>query len=314
MSANTWALALHGGAGTIMPDELTSELLQDYKTGLLEALRIGEQILTSGGSAVDAVEATVVSLENCYLFNAGRGAVFTNNGRHQMDAAIMDGKARKAGAVALLEGIANPIKAARAVMDYSNHVLLAGSGAQEFALQQGLVKMPDDYFYNEKRFQQWQAALSAGKVVLDHSHLPDNKKGTVGAVALDMKGYLAAATSTGGMTNKKFGRIGDSPLIGSGTWADTRVAVSCTGWGEVFILNQVANRIANLIELAGLSIEQACRKVIIEELGSEFPDSGGLIAVDALGIISMPYNSAGMYRARSSAGQKGGAFIFGEAI
>ncbi len=293
---STFSLAIHGGAGTITRNSLTAEKEQHYRDALLEALVAGESILKSGGSALDAVMQAVMSLEDCPLFNAGRGSVFTATGQHEMDASIMRGDTLDAGAVAGVKGIKNPVVLARAVMEQSEHVMLSGLGAETFAKETGITFESEKYFYTEQRFQQLQEAIRGGKVQLDHT-LSENKKfGTVGAVAKDQQGNLAAATSTGGMTNKKFNRIGDSPIIGAGTYANNKTcAVSCTGHGEFFIRAVVAYDISCLMEYKGLSLEEACRIVVHDKLVKSGGE-GGLIAVDYSGNISLPFNSEGMYR------------------
>lgn len=293
---STFSLAIHGGAGTITRNSLTAEKEQHYHDALLEALVAGESILKSGGSALDAVMQAVMSLEDCPLFNAGRGSVFTATGQHEMDASIMRGDTLDAGAVAGVKGIKNPVVLARAVMEQSEHVMLSGLGAETFAKETGITFESEKYFYTEQRFQQLQEAIRGGKVQLDHT-LSENKKfGTVGAVAKDQQGNLAAATSTGGMTNKKFNRIGDSPIIGAGTYANNKTcAVSCTGHGEFFIRAVVAYDISCLMEYKGLSLEEACRMVVQDKL-VKIGGEGGLIAVDYSGNISLPFNSEGMYR------------------
>lgn len=289
-----FSIAIHGGAGTILHSSMTPELQAQYEQGLQDALNVGLQILKSGGSSLDAVEAAVVSLEDFPLFNAGRGAVFNSVGSHEMDAAIMNGRTLEAGATMGLSGIRNPVKLARTIMERSEHVMLAGQGAADFARQQGFEIVNDDYFYNQLRYEQWQEAKATDKVQLDHS---DKKFGTVGAVALDAQGNLAAATSTGGMTNKKFGRIGDSPVIGAGTYANNATcAVSCTGHGELFLRAVVAYDISCLMEYRGLSLQAACDLVVHDKL-VKIHGEGGLVAVDAQGNITMPFNSEGMYRA-----------------
>ncbi len=293
---STYSLAIHGGAGTITRNSLTAEKEQHYRDALLEALVAGESILKSGGSALDAVMQAVMSLEDCPLFNAGRGSVFTATGQHEMDASIMRGDTLDAGAVAGVKGIKNPVVLARAVMEQSEHVMLSGLGAETFAKETGITFESEKYFYTEQRFQQLQEAIRGGKVQLDHT-LSENKKfGTVGAVAKDQQGNLAAATSTGGMTNKKFNRIGDSPIIGAGTYANNKTcAVSCTGHGEFFIRAVVAYDVSCLMEYKGLSLEEACRMVVQDKL-VKIGGEGGLIAVDYSGNISLPFNSEGMYR------------------
>ena len=298
---NNFSIAIHGGAGTILRSTMTPELLQQYEAGLQNALDAGYNILEKGGSSLDAVEVAVVSLEDFPLFNAGRGAVFNNIGVHEMDAAIMSGKGLEAGAVCGVSHIKNPVALARAIMDHSEHVILCGHGAEQFAKLRRLVFEDDAYFYVEQRYQQWQQALKEDRVQLDHS---DKKFGTVGAVALDKDGNLAAATSTGGMTNKKYGRMGDSPIPGAGTYANNNTcAISCTGHGELFIRSVVAYDISCLIEYKGLSLKEACDVVVYDKL-VKIGGEGGLIAIDKYGNMEMPFNSEGMYRAcRNSAGR-----------
>ncbi|HLO71984.1 MAG TPA: isoaspartyl peptidase/L-asparaginase [Flavipsychrobacter sp.] len=286
-------LAIHGGAGTILRSCMTAELQQQYEQGLQDALQAGYSVLQSGGSAVDAVQAAVVSLEDFPLFNAGRGSVFNNVGRHEMDASIMDGSNLMAGAVSGISHIKNPVLLARTIMDKSEHVLLCGQGAEQFAKQQGLQFEDDAYFYVQHRYEQWQQALKEDSISLDHN---DKKFGTVGAVALDANGNLAAATSTGGMTNKKFGRMGDSPIIGAGTYANNNTcAISCTGHGELFIRAVVAYDISCLMEYKGLSLKEACDVVVHDKL-VKIQGEGGLVAIDKHGNIELPFNSEGMYR------------------
>lgn len=288
------ALAVHGGAGTILRSEMTAELEAEYRGGLETALRAGWRVLDGGGAALDAVEAAVIELENFPLFNAGRGAVFTHDGKNEMDAALMDGKLLKAGAVAFVRGVKNPIKLARLVMERTEHILLAGDGAIQFAREQGAEMAPDEYFFTQHRFDQLQKAIAAGTIELDHSEI---KKpiGTVGAVACDGEGNLAAATSTGGMTNKKFGRVGDTPIIGAGTYAENATcAVSCTGHGEFFMLGVTAFDVAARMRYKSISLEEAARETIahLTEIGGE----GGFISVDKRGNLVLPFNSDGMYR------------------
>jgi L-asparaginase / beta-aspartyl-peptidase len=294
---NNFAIAIHGGAGTILRSTMTPELQLQYETGLQAALEAGYKILEDGGSSLDAVEAAVTSLEDFPLFNAGKGAVFNNIGGHEMDAAIMFGKGLEAGAVCGVSHVKNPVRLARAIMDHSEHVVLCGAGAEQFAKLQQLPSEDDAYFYTEQRYQQWQQALKEDKVQLDHS---DRKFGTVGAVALDKDGNLSAATSTGGMTNKKFGRMGDSPVIGAGTYANNNTcAISCTGHGELFIRSVVAYDISCLMEYKGLSLKEACDLVVHDKL-VKIGGEGGLIALDKHGNIEMKFNSEGMYRASKS--------------
>lgn len=287
------ALAIHGGAGTIHRSQMTPELEREYRGGLRAGLDAGWAILQEGGHALDAVEAAVVSLENFPLFNAGRGSVFTHEGKQEMDAAVMDGKRLKAGAVAFVRNIRNPIKLARCVMERTEHVLLAGEGAIQFAEQIGLSTEPDEYFFTEHRWLQLQDAIAEGRVQLDHAAA--KPVGTVGAVACDREGSLASATSTGGMTNKKFGRVGDTPLIGSGTYADDHCAVSCTGHGEFLMLGVTAFDVSARMQYMGLGLEAAADETIrrLTKIGGE----GGLIAVDNQGRVALPFNSEGMYRA-----------------
>ena len=289
-----YAIVLHGGAGTIAPETMTDEKYTAYTEGLKAALDKGYAVLKEGGSGLDAVQAAVMSLEDCPLFNAGKGAVFNSAGGHEMDAALMEGYAKRAGAVAGLSAARNPIQAARAVMEHTEHVLLSGPGADRFVREQGLPVEGADYFFNQFRYDQWKEAQAAGRIQLDHT---ERKMGTVGAVALDQHGNLAAATSTGGMTNKQYGRVGDSPLIGAGTWADNQTcAISCTGHGELFIRSVVAYDIACLMEYKGLSLQAACDKVVMDKL-VKMQGEGGLVAIDKAGNIEMPFNSSGMYRA-----------------
>ena len=304
MSQKKFALALHGGAGTILPSSMTPEKEKAYREAMEEALESGWKILESGGSALDAVEASVMSLEDCPLFNAGRGSVFTHEGKNEMDAAIMEGKGLDAGAVAMCTGIKNPVKLARLVMEKTDHLLLAGPGADRFAAEMGMERMPDSYFYDEYRWQQWQSVKASDRMMLDHQS-DDRKFGTVGAVALDCYGNLAAATSTGGMTNKKYGRIGDSPIIGAGTYANNNsCAISCTGSGEYFIRTNTAFHVHALMQYAGLGLQEACEKVVHEILPSIGGD-GGLIGVDASGNVCLAFNTEGMYRAfRDSDGKR----------
>ena len=295
---NPIAIAIHGGAGTILKSMLTPELEAEYTEALKQSINAGYQILKQGGSSLDAVEASVVSLENCYLFNAGRGAVFNSIGKHEMDASIMEGKYLKAGAVSSVQNIKNPVKLARAVMDQSEHVFLTAAGAMQFAKERNIELAPDDYFFVQHRYDQWQSVKDTDHYNLDHVAEPSDKKfGTVGAVALDCFGNMAAATSTGGMTNKKYGRVGDSPIIGAGTYANnTTCAISCTGHGELFIRSVVAYDISCLMEYKGLSLKQACDSVVYDKL-VKIDGEGGLIALDAKGNIELPFNSEGMYRA-----------------
>ena len=299
----TFSMAIHGGAGTLVKGLMTAQLEATYKAALETALNAGYAILEAGGTALDAVECAVKLLEDTPLFNAGKGSVFTAEGTHEMDAAIMDGSNVKAGAVSLITGIKNPVALARDIMDHSYHVFLAGEGAMTFAKSRGHEVLEPPYFYDEVRYQQWQGIKDSDQFQLDHSVKKDGKFGTVGAVACDQHGNTAAATSTGGMTNKKWGRVGDSPMIGAGTYANNATcAVSCTGSGEYFIRGVVAYDVSCLMEYKGLTLQEAADEVIqnrILKIGGD----GGLIAVDAQGNIAMPFNTEGMYRAfRTSEG------------
>ena len=291
-----FSIAIHGGAGTITKSSMTPEKEQAYLSALSAALRAGKDVLIKGGSSLDAVTAAVVSLEDTPLFNAGKGSVFTHEGHHEMDASIMRGDTLDAGAVSGVKHIKNPVVLSRAVMEKSDHVFLYGKGAEVFAAQQGFSFESDEYFYDAFRYAQLQDAINSGKVQLDHTENGDKKFGTVGAVALDVHGNLAAATSTGGMTNKRYNRIGDSPVIGAGTYANNNTcAISCTGHGEYFLRAVVAYDISCLMEYKGLSLQEACEKVVNDKL-VKFGGEGGLVAVDAKGNICLPFNSEGMYR------------------
>ncbi len=291
------SLALHGGAGTIPKGSLTPEQENQYLAALRQARDAGYDILQKGGPALDAVIAAVTVLEDCPLFNAGRGAVFNHEGGHEMDASVMCGKDRGTGAVCGVSGIKNPVQLARLVMEKTEHVLLSGKGAEAFAHAQNVTFEPESYFYNELRHQQWQEAVAADRVQLDHTAAGGKKMGTVGCVALDISGNLAAATSTGGLTNKRWGRIGDTPIIGAGTWADnTTCAVSCTGVGEYFIRAVVGHEIHALMAYKGLSLPEACNEVVMKQLVKSGGE-GGLVALDRQGNISLTFNSDGMYRA-----------------
>jgi beta-aspartyl-peptidase (threonine type) len=302
---NNYSIAIHGGAGTLVKGLMTPALESRYKKTLDTALEAGYLVLNNNGTAVDAVETAVKLLEDSPLFNAGKGSVFTAEGTHEMDAAIMDGKSRKAGAVSLITGIKNPVSLARDIMEKSYHVFLAGDGAMRFARDNGYAIENPDYFYDEVRYQQWQGIKDSDGFQLDHSVKKDGKFGTVGAVACDMEGNVAAATSTGGMTNKKWGRVGDSPMIGAGNYANNKTcAVSCTGSGEYFIRGVIAYDVSCLMEFKGWSLEKAASKVIHKRI-LEIGGDGGLIAVDAKGNISMPFNTEGMYRGfKNSEGKK----------
>jgi beta-aspartyl-peptidase (threonine type) len=302
---NTFSIAIHGGAGILVKGMMTPELELRYKSDLKTAMLAGYAVLEAGKTAVEAVEAAVVVLENSPLFNAGKGAVFTANETHEMDASIMDGTSLNAGAVSLITGIKNPVSLARDIMEKSEHVFLAGEGAHEFAKELNYNFEDAAYFYDELRHQQWVEIKDTDSFQLDHSAKKDSKFGTVGAVACDQQGRIAAATSTGGMTNKKWGRVGDSPMIGSGNYANNKTcAISCTGSGEFFIRGVVAYDVACLMEHKGMSVDEAAQEVIHKRI-LEIGGDGGLIAVDAKGNISMPFNTEGMYRAcKSSNGEE----------
>lgn len=290
------AIAIHGGAGTLVQGMMTPEKETAYRQALQNALNSGYKLLKNGGSAMDAVEKAVQELENSHLFNAGKGSVFTATETHEMDASIMDGKTLNAGAVSLITGIKNPVSLARDVMEKTEHVFLAGNGAMEFAKEIGYEIESPEYFYDEFRHNQWLEIKDTDSFQLDHAKRKDSKFGTVGAVALDENGNIAAATSTGGMTNKKYGRVGDSPMIGAGNYANNETcAVSCTGSGEYFIRGVVAYDVACLMEHKGLSLAEATKEVIQKRI-LKIGGDGGLIAIDTQGNISLEFNTEGMYR------------------
>jgi len=296
-----FGIAIHGGAGTLPRAEMSADAERRYRAGLKEAIDAGFAVLQTGGTSMDAVTRAVVLLEDNPLFNAGKGAVFTLDGRNELDASIMDGSTLKAGAVCGVTRIRNPVELARAVMEKSEQVMLAGTGAEEFAAAQGFSFVPQSYFYTPERWTQLErirggdARLSA----LTISHI-----GTVGAVAVDGRGRLAAATSTGGMTGKRYQRIGDSPIIGAGTYADDRsCAVSATGHGEVFIRSVVAHDICARMRFGGRGIGEAVREVVLGELPA-LGGEGGVIAIDARGEIAIEFNSEGMFRASRRQGEE----------
>jgi len=294
---NNFSIAIHGGAGTLVKGMMTPELESNYKSALKVALDAGYKLLSEGKSSLEAVEEAVRLLEDSPLFNAGKGSVFTAKGTHEMDASIMDGKTLKAGAVSLVTGIKNPVSLAKDVMEKSEHVFLAGEGAMRFAKELNYTIENPLYFYDEFRYQQWIQIKDTNTFQLDHSTKKESKFGTVGAVACDQNGNIAAATSTGGMTNKKWGRVGDSPMIGAGTYANNKTcAVSCTGSGEFFIRGVVAYDVSCLMEHKGMTLKQATNEVINKRI-LKINGDGGLIAVDAKGNIAMPFNTEGMYRA-----------------
>jgi beta-aspartyl-peptidase (threonine type) len=301
-----YVMVIHGGAGTILKKNMTPEKEAAYIAALTKALNTGYAEIKTGKSSLDAVEATIHVLENDPHFNAGKGAVFTHDGRNELDAAIMDGKTLMAGAVAGVTTIKNPISAARAVMEKSEHVMMVGAGADQFAKEAGLEIVDPKYFWTKERWDGLQQAIKedSTKAVLDHGNKKselfgiknhDYKFGTVGCVALDKAGNLAAGTSTGGMTNKKYGRVGDAPIIGAGTYCNNETAgISCTGWGEFYIRNVVAKTISDLMEYKGLSVAEAS-KIALDKVGKMGGD-GGLIALDKKGNMTMPFNTEGMYR------------------
>ncbi len=297
-----FTIVIHGGAGTILKEDMSPGLEKAYLEGLQSGLEAGYAVLKEGGTAVNAVKASLVILEDNILFNAGRGSVFTKKGVQEMDAAIMDGSDLSAGAVAGIRNVRNPIELATEVMRNSNHVFLSGKGANDFAIKQGVKLEPDEYFFSQFRYDQWKAIRDSDNYSLDHTHhhleelLKDKKFGTVGATAFDSNGNIAAATSTGGMTNKKYGRIGDSPMIGSGTYANNATCgISCTGHGEMFIRSVAAYDVSCLIEYKGFSLQEAMNIVVNEKL-MKMNGEGGMIGVDAKGNHAMIFNSAGMYR------------------
>jgi beta-aspartyl-peptidase (threonine type) len=293
----TYSIAIHGGAGTLVKGMMTPELEANYRSDLKVALDRGYTVLEEGGTAVDAVEVAVKVLEDSPLFNAGKGSVFTATESHEMDASIMDGNTLNAGAVSLITGIKNPVVLARDVMEKSEHVFLAGEGAMQFAKELNYTLEDDAYFYDDFRHKQWVEIKDTDSFQLDHSTKKDSKFGTVGAVACDQDGNIAAATSTGGMTNKKWGRVGDSPMIGAGNYANNKTcAISCTGSGEFFIRGVVAYDVACLMEHKGMSLKAASEEVIHKRI-LDIGGDGGLIAVDSEGNIAMPFNTEGMYRA-----------------
>lgn len=308
-------IAIHGGAGAINRAQMSHEQEQRYVQALSAIIETGQQMLQAGESALDVVTEAVRLLEECPLFNAGVGAVFTRDGTHELDACVMDGYSLKAGAVAGVSRVRNPVLAARLVMEQSPHVLMIGEGAEKFAFSQGMEEVPSDIFSTPERYEQLLQAREAGQTVLDHDSAPldeSKKMGTVGAVALDKHGNLAAATSTGGMTNKLPGRVGDSPLPGAGCYANNAsVAVSCTGTGEVYIRTLAAYDIAALMDYGGLSLQEASEAVVMEKLPA-LGGSGGLIAIDREGNVALPFNCEGMYRAYGYAGDAPSVGIYRE--
>lgn len=308
-SSGKLVLVIHGGAGTILKKNMSPEKEKAYTDALRESLQKGYAVLQQGGSSLDAVEAAVKVLEDNPLFNAGKGAVFTHDGTNELDAAIMNGKTLAAGSVAGVMTIKNPITAARAVMEKSQHVMMVGRGAEKFAALQGITIVDPSYFHTEDRWKGLQRAKREDslKMELDHGNKKsnarlrqpenrDSKYGTVGAVALDKNGDLAAATSTGGMTNKRYGRVGDAPIIGAGTYANNATcAISCTGWGEYFIRLVMAKTISDMMEFGNWTLLNAANEMVMKRLPALQGD-GGLIAVDKVGNIAMPFCTEGMYR------------------
>lgn len=301
-----WGLVMHGGAGTITRGSMTPELEAEYRATIDESLRAGYQVLRDGGSSLDAVVAAIVVLEDSPLFNSGKGAVFTAEGTNSLDASIMDGATLEAGAVAGVETVRNPIRLARAVMEHSPHVMLAGSGAEIFADTRGIERVDPSYFHTDHRWEALQRAKESERgepqastttdVPLDPTEARNSKFGTVGVIALDPQGRIAAGTSTGGMTNKKWGRIGDSPIIGAGTYASDHCGISATGWGEYFIRNVVAYDICARAKYQGISLEESARLMIMEQLEGQAPETGGIVGLDGDGNVVMMFNTPGMYR------------------
>lgn len=310
---NNYTIVIHGGAGTILKENMDAEKEKAYLNKLEEALRVGNKVLADSGTAVEAVEAAIMVMEDSPLFNAGKGSVYTNDETNEMDAAIMDGKTGMAGAVTGIKRVKNPITAARKVMEKSEHVMLVGSGAEKFAEKMGCTLVDTSYFFDQNRYNQLQKVKQQEKTMLDHdgergevkssSEIefnvdlnPDKKFGTVGAVALDCFGNIAAATSTGGMTNKRYGRVGDAPIIGAGTYADNEsCAISCTGHGEFFMRNVVAYDVAALMKYKTWSLKKAAEFVILDKLEKQ-NGKGGLIGIDRKGNYIMTFNTPGMYR------------------
>jgi L-asparaginase / beta-aspartyl-peptidase len=317
-------IAIHGGAGTITRAAMDANREREYTAALEQVLLAGQRVLAEGGSALDAVTEAVRLLEECPLFNAGKGAVLTHAGTYELDASVMDGATLNAGAVACVKRLRNPVLAARAVLEHSEHVLFAGEGAEAFAEAQGLELVAPDYYFTQARYDQWQRAKSvAGMALLDHDAATlaakaaqadpldaDKKFGTVGAVACDANGNLAAATSTGGVTNKQVGRVGDTPVLGAGCYADDVAAVSATGTGEMFIRTAAAFDVSAQMRYAGLTLEESARRVVMEKLPA-IHGRGGLIAVDRAGNVTLPFNTEGMYRGVARVGEPVNVWIYG---
>jgi len=306
MERPEYAIVIHGGAGTILKKNMTPEKEKAYLDAMNTALDKGEAVLKNGGSSMDAVEQAIRFMEDSPLFNAGKGAVFTHAGKNEMDASFMYGKDQNAGAVGGITNIKHPISAARAVLEKSEHVMMAGKGAEEFSEMQGLEVVDPSYFRTERRWNSLQRILESekDKTELSEDDDIDKKHGTVGCVALDSEGNIAAGTSTGGMTNKKYNRIGDSPIIGAGTFADNATCgVSSTGHGEYFIRYTVARDIAAMMEYGGKSLQEAGEYIINKKL-VEKGGTGGVVALDRMGNIAMPFNTPGMYRGYSKPGER----------
>ena len=308
-----FALVIHGGAGVIERDQLSAAEEQAIRADLEAALEAGNVVLAAGGSALDAAQAAVVALEESPRFNAGKGSVYNAEGRHELDASVMEGHTRRAGAVAGVETIRNPVKLARVVMEHSPHVMMISAGAEQFAdTQPQIERVANDWFDTDTRRAQLDIEQARERATqADADNLRGNYFGTVGAVALDAHGNLAAATSTGGMTNKRYGRVGDSPLVGAGTWADERCAVSGTGWGEFFIRNVVAHDIAARMAYRDDTLAVAADAVILQRV-PELGGDGGAIAVDSDGNIAMPFSTSGMYRGWVKPDGTRGVAIFNE--
>jgi beta-aspartyl-peptidase (threonine type) len=312
-----YAIVIHGGAGTIKRENMTPEKDREYREMLTKVLQTGEELLKEGKSAIDVVEACIHIMEDSPLFNAGKGAVFTNEGKNELDASIMDGKTMNAGAVAGIGTVRHPISAARAVMEHSPHVMLSGKGAEAFAKEQKLELVSPAWFQTDKRKEQLKRAKEKEKKPANGDQgmvgeENDYKFGTVGVAVLDKAGNIAAGTSTGGMTNKRWGRIGDSPVIGAGTYANNATcAISCTGHGEFFIRYAVAHDISALMEYKGFSIKEAAEEVVMKKLVAA-GGSGGIIGLDAQGNVAMTFNSEGMYRGYLKAGEKPVVAIYGD--
>lgn len=301
-----YAIVIHGGAGTILKENMTPEKEAEYTQALNDALDIGENVLKNGGSSMDAVTQTIVFMENSPLFNSGKGAVFTHEGKNELDASMMNGATLNAGAIGGVTTVKNPITLARAVMEKSEHVMLTGKGAEQFAEEQKLELVDPSYFYTERRWNSLQQAIEAENdgLGLQEPPYPDYKFGTVGCVALDSEGNIVAGTSTGGMTNKRYNRIGDSPIIGAGTYANNATCgVSSTGHGEFFIRYVVAHDISAMMEYGGLSLQEAAGRVINDKLKAA-GGTGGVVALDKNGNIAMPFNTAGMYRGYSKPNER----------